>query len=288
MSSTALLLILLSAFLHAGWNVLMKGVEERFFLMVSIHIFMVAALTPFLAVPAASHLLSNPDILIPLSGAAMFFALYHLFLAIGYGSGDMTIVYPITTMAPALVPLWGRLFLGERLSGAGVAGIALILFGVYSIGLRSFSLRRVLEPLRRFDPALWPALAAAFFYSLGSVADKAGIMKAEVMVYSYMLMVAMVLVEVPMAAGMAPGLGKFIVKRWKYVISASGILMASFLSYRFGLKVTDVSYAASVRQVNALFGVLLGLLVFREPFGRYRLAAASLITAGVIVIKIYG
>jgi drug/metabolite transporter (DMT)-like permease len=64
--------------------------------------------------------------------------------------------------------------------------------------------------------------------------------------------------------------------------------MASFLSYRFGLKVTDVSYAASVRQVNALFGVLLGLIVFREPFGRYRLAAASLITAGVIVIKIYG
>jgi multidrug transporter EmrE-like cation transporter len=34
--------------------------------------------------------------------------------------------------------------------------------------------------------------------------------------------------------------------------------------------------------------VVLGLVFFREPFGRYRLAAAVLIVAGVVIIKSYG
>jgi drug/metabolite transporter (DMT)-like permease len=49
-----------------------------------------------------------------------------------------------------------------------------------------------------------------------------------------------------------------------------------------------VSYATSVRQVNALFGVALGILIFRERLGSLRLAAAAIMVAGVVVIKTMG
>lgn len=288
MPTKALFLILLSAFLHAGWNAMMKRIEDRFCLMVGIHVFMAILLAPFLAGRALRQLAAVPALVIPLSMAAVFFALYHLFLVRSYEMGDLSLVYPLTTMAPALIPLWGRFWLGERLTPAGFAGIALVLAGAYAVQFRELSWKGVIDPLRGKDRAVFMALAAAFFYSLGSAVDKAGIDQAEVLPYSYLLILTMVITEVPMAAGMGLKPGRFMAAHLKYLSGAAVVLMASFLTYRFGLKVTDVSYASSVRQVNALFGVVLGLVFFREPFGRYRLAAAVLIVAGVVIIKMYG
>jgi multidrug transporter EmrE-like cation transporter len=46
-----------------------------------------------------------------------------------------------------------------------------------------------------------------------------------------------------------------------------------------------VSYAVSVRQVSAAFGVLGGILLFRERFGRVRIVGATLIVAGVAMLR---
>jgi drug/metabolite transporter (DMT)-like permease len=47
-----------------------------------------------------------------------------------------------------------------------------------------------------------------------------------------------------------------------------------------------VSYATSVRQVSALAGVVGGILLFRERFGRIRLLGAALIVLGVACIRL--
>ncbi|MGB3096949.1 MAG: hypothetical protein WBB46_09510 [Candidatus Deferrimicrobiaceae bacterium] len=46
-----------------------------------------------------------------------------------------------------------------------------------------------------------------------------------------------------------------------------------------------MSSATSVRQVSAIAGVLGGILLFRERFGRIRLLGAGLIVLGVICIR---
>jgi drug/metabolite transporter (DMT)-like permease len=46
-----------------------------------------------------------------------------------------------------------------------------------------------------------------------------------------------------------------------------------------------VSYASSVRQVSAVAGVVGGILLFQERFGRIRILGAVLIAAGVVCIK---
>ena len=47
-----------------------------------------------------------------------------------------------------------------------------------------------------------------------------------------------------------------------------------------------MSYAVPVRQVSLLFGVLLGILLFGEPFGRIRFFAACLILCGVFLVRL--
>ena len=47
-----------------------------------------------------------------------------------------------------------------------------------------------------------------------------------------------------------------------------------------------VSYATSVRQVSAIAGVVGGILLFQERFGRIRLFGAALIVLGIACIKL--
>ena len=61
-------------------------------------------------------------------------------------------------------------------------------------------------------------------------------------------------------------------------------MLASFLSFRFGLQMSPVSYAVPVRQVSLLIGVLIGLLFLGEPFGRIRLLSSGLILLGVAFV----
>ena len=288
MTSSALFLVISSAFFHAIWNAVVKHVNGRFNLLALAHVMMAVGLTPFLGRTALEQVNSTPAVLVPLAGAAFFFALYHLGVAGGYRSGDLSVIYPLTTMAPALVPLWGAIFLGERLAAAGFAGIGLIIFGAYVIQFKSATWSAMADPFRRLDRPVAFALGAAFFYSLGAVFDKAGISYTDPLTWSYLLIVCMALLESVFAVGLRMGYWSFAREHWKSAVGMALILLASILTYRYGLKVTEVSYATSVRQVNALFGVLLGIFIFRERLGGLRMAAAFIMVGGIVVIKMFG
>lgn len=132
------------------------------------------------------------------------------------------------------------------------------------------------------------ALGAAFFYSVGAVFDKAGISYTDALTWSYMLILCMAALESLFALGMRMDYWNFTKDHWKSATGMALILLASILTYRYGLKVTEVSYATSVRQVNALFGVLLGIFIFRERLGGLRMAAAGIMVGGIVIIKIFG
>ena len=70
------------------------------------------------------------------------------------------------------------------------------------------------------------------------------------------------------------------------VLLGGTLLFFSNISYRFGLEVTDVSYAAGVRQCATLFAVLMGVFLLKEPYGLFRFIAGLIIAAGIVLIKI--
>ena len=288
MESTALFLIVTSALFHSLWNVAVKKVEERFCLLALAHVVMAAVLTPFLGADALTAIRATPQLILPLCGASIFFILYHLGVTGGYRTGDLSIVYPVTTMAPAIVPLWGFIFLGERLSPAGFAGVGLVVVGAYIIQFRSFSFSALADPFVKFDRSMAFALGAALAYSVGAVFDKAGITHTSAPTWSYLLIVSMAVLEISLAAILGMGPLSYTRRSWRNSLWMALIMLASILTYRYGLKVTEVSYAMSVRQVNALFGVLFGIFLFRERLGGLRLMAALVIVSGVVIIKTFG
>ena len=43
---------------------------------------------------------------------------------------------------------------------------------------------------------------------------------------------------------------------------------------------------AALRETSVIFGAIIGTLVFREPFGRTRVAATLLVVAGIVLLNV--
>jgi drug/metabolite transporter (DMT)-like permease len=43
---------------------------------------------------------------------------------------------------------------------------------------------------------------------------------------------------------------------------------------------------AALRETSVIFGAIIGTLIFREPFGRSRVAATVLVVAGILMLNI--
>jgi len=289
MPTSALLLILLSAAMHAGWNLILKTTRNKLAFNVFMHasaiaIFSVYWLLRYGAIPPPA----GPVLPLALAGG-FFFAIYHACLTASYERVDVSLAYPLTTTGPLYIPLWATIFLDERLSLLGMTGILVVFLGAYIIQMREISWEGLSLPLRNIRlPGVLLAISAGVFYSVGAIVDKRGVTVADVFVYTYYLDIALFLFLLGNAL-LTNSRDRFLEEirtHWPRGVAAGFILFLSFTTYRVGLQAAKVSYATSVRQVSAIAGVVGGILLFRERFGRIRLIGASLIAMGVVCIKL--
>jgi len=288
-SSLAFTLIVISAVMHALWNLLVKRSRHK---TVFIWWMFVASGSLFtLTIPFLPERFRWPDpmtLLLVTAGAACF-VLYHLLNGRAYRGGDLSVVYPLSQTSMVYVPIWGMSLLGERLTMPGLAGILLVILGAFSVQMERLSLDEFLRPFRNLGSStVRSALAAGFIYSLGSIAEKVGVRDYSPLYFTYFLVLTMLgLMSVNL---LRPCYRPLIVaelrEHWPLILVSGPVMMASFLTFRYGLNLSPMSYAVPVRQVSILVGVLIGILFLGESCGRIRLGAALVILAGAIMIRL--
>lgn len=274
--------------MHALWNFLVKRSRHK---TVFIWWMFVASSSLFtvtlLFIPEHLRWPDKGVLLFAGAGAACF-VLYHLLNGRAYRSGDLSVIYPLSQTSMVYVPIWGMLLLNERLSLIGIGGIILVIAGTYSVQLQRFSFSDMLRPFKNLEsPSVRAALAAGFIYSLGSVAEKTGVRHYSPLYFTYFLVLMMLgLMSLNLLRPKyRPHVVAELREHWPLIVASGPVMMASFLTFRYGLNLAPMSYAVPVRQVSILVGVLIGILFLGESFGRIRLLAASLIIFGAILIK---
>jgi drug/metabolite transporter (DMT)-like permease len=289
MPDKALLFILLSSVMHAGWNLILKTSRRKLAFNVFMHGSAIAIFSAWWIARHGEIPLPRGPVLLFTLGGGFFFSLYHMCLTAAYERIDVSLAYPLTTTGPLYIPLWAYLFLGERLSALGLAGIFVVALGAYLLQMQEFSWVGLTFPLRNIRlPGVLLALSAGVFYSVGAIVDKQGVTVVDVFLYTYYLDVVLflfLLANVLLTTSRVHFLEE-VRRHWARGMLAGGVLFASFLLYRIGLQMSKVSYATSARQASAIVGVVGGILLFRERFGRIRLFGAALIALGVICIKL--
>lgn len=288
MTALSFTLIILSAVMHALWNTLVKRSRHK---TVFIWWMFIASGGLFsLALPLLPEQFRWPGtetILMIVTGAVCF-VLYHLFNGRAYQEGDLSIVYPLSQTSMIYVPVWGITLLGEKLSLQGICGILLVILGTYSVQLQHLSLTELLRPFRDLrSRSVRFALMAGFIYSIGSIAEKTGVRYYSPLLFTYFLVLTMLLL---MTINLSRPKYRCLIKEelcehWGLILCSGPVMMASFLTFRYGLSMAPVSYAVPVRQVSIMVGVLIGILFLGESFGRIRLISALFILAGAALIR---
>ncbi|MCJ8338812.1 MAG: EamA family transporter [Pseudomonadales bacterium] len=294
MSWQPMLLIVISAFMHALWN----SIGKRSATGVSFYVWALAAGTlmfcPLLIINW-QQVIKLPEAfwwLLLVSG--IFQCLYLTGLAKAYQSAELSLIYPLARALPVLiVPVFILLIYGESsLSGKHIIAIAMIATGALVLPLSKW---RDLNLRVYFTPAVAWALLAAAATAGYSLTDSAALkIMRDSNLSAFEAGSSFVILQAgSVALCMLPVLKFGFREAFQWPDNIAAILTAGFFSvstYLFVLigmsMVEEVSYVVALRQLSIPIGIALGVLWLREKVSLPRMQGVCIMLAGLLLVSI--
>jgi uncharacterized membrane protein len=292
MNARELAMVLLSALLHAGWNVVAKRSERPaafLYLLTAVTALAAVALAPLMALSAF-----HGELLLMLLLSCALHGVSFIVLARAYEIGDLSLVYPIARSTPAVVPLLAIPLLGEHVSALGAVGIGLTLLGMWLVQTGGAVRWRAL----RQPAALW-AYAMLLLTAAFSIVDKRAMAllshapwQAPVpraLAYYLLQTAGAALVCAPYALRSvgARELGGVLRRGTGMVVLAALATLASYVLILETLRTAQISYVVAVRQSSVLFAVAFAVWALSEKPSLVRLTGTLGTVAGVALIALY-
>jgi drug/metabolite transporter (DMT)-like permease len=275
--TTALVLILVSAIVHAVVNVLTKRAEDKYAMRLLIGVFSAVLVTPALFFVALPHGIA----VWLLIGTAFVHALYELLLVKSYESAAFSAVYPVARGTGPLFTALGAIFLlREHAPLIELFGIVLVCGGVITIGL---SHRATAGALTGLAYALGTGLTIGIY----TLIDASGV-RAVPEPFTYVLWFfvahgASVLLTAPGIRGRAVIIEAR--RQWKLGAGVAALSIVTYgsamLAYRFGA----TAQLAALRETSVLFGTALAMTFLGEHMTLRRWVAAGVIASGAIMLQ---
>ncbi|MGV9773431.1 EamA family transporter [Streptosporangium sp. NPDC003464] len=270
--------VLFAGLLHATWNALAKAVPDRhaaFGVMGITQSLICLPLLPFVAPPASG---SWPYGIVSIAMQLV----YMLLLIRSYELGDFGQVYPIARGSAPLLVAVAVTFLGERLTILQVCGLATTCGGLAALALAGAGPQRM--PSRQAVTAAVLTGAAIATYT---VVDGIGVRESGTALgYTvWMFAVEGVLAFALMAAVRGRAIVSASRDRWRVSAGGGAISMLSYGLVLWAQTGSALAEVAALRETGILWGALIGAMFFAERLGPRRIAAAGIVTVGVILLS---
>ncbi len=298
MTFTAALLVILSAFMHAGWNMFSKRQSPTagFFLLASWGtvfcfapvFFLTMGILPMLSAAIWGMLLI----------AGFFQAVYYLGLAEAYTRGALSIAYPLARAFPLfiLVTLAYLTGQGRDFSTAGLAGLSTIVGGAIILPMNTFRDFRLANYL---NASCAFAAVAAFGTAGYSFVDDIAMNTIKSLADASPGWARAILYLVLESASTALWLHFFLLffkpsraafKKEYKVLLKPAVQAGLAIGATYGLvllamtEAVNVSYIVGLRQLSIPIGALLGILVLKEKGSLPRYLGAAMLFLGLVLV----
>ena len=280
----AILFLLLSASLHALWNLLLKRSQEKYIAMgwqviiSGIFAFFLLFFTGF--PPRSMWLLA----LISMALEAVYFIL----LSNAYSDHDFSLVYPIARgTAPAFLMLWSVMFLHEKLTLGGILGVGMIVCGMVVIGATSLIQSR---GSRLQLKGVIVALTVALIISLYTLIDGVAVKNGPPLPYALTMFMFVPILTTTYNIRRF-GWNQF-AAAWKGpripLILAAILGVVAYLLALLAYSFAPLSYSGAIREVSVVIGAFLGWRFLEEQMGTTRVFGAVVIFVGILIIALLG
>jgi drug/metabolite transporter (DMT)-like permease len=291
-------LILVSACLHAGWNLLSKNAypTAAFYLMANA--FGCLLLCPVLPLYHSALPVLPVDVWIFLFSAGFFQAVYCTSLASAYRAGDLSIAYPLVRSSPVIVVTIAMFLLGrgDQISGLSIAGITLIVAGGFLLPMRHIDDIRLKNYLNKSSTAALIAACATAGYSI--IDDQAlRLLQASEGLPGTIQTTLLYALLGGLSSVLWLGFFTLVNQRerarlrtaLKEQLRVSALVGAGmYVTYPLVLIsmafVANVSYVVAFRQISLPIGVVFGVWIFKEPGYALKFIGITIIFLGLVLV----
>ena len=289
MNALPLGLMLLSASFHATWNLLLKRSDnqEAFVLGIVVSgsvMFVPLGIVLFWLYPA------DPSGYLFALVSTGFQSFYFVMLSRAYSKGDLSLIYPVARgIGPMLVPVLAVPILGETVAWPAIVGIALIVGGIYVVSWWGRFRQIIAKPSRLLrERSVGFAVLAGMAIAGYSLVDKRGVEYVQPFPLHVHADCWGRYSPGPVRSPQArPGLCGTEWRTNTRAVLAAGLLV--FVAYGLALpafSLAQVSYMAPARESGIVIGVLLGVFVLKESFGKGRILGSGFIVGGLALIAL--
>jgi drug/metabolite transporter (DMT)-like permease len=276
-----LVLVLLAAVAHAGWNALVKASGERG------AIFSVLLLTggAFGLVGVVVLPLPAPEAWFYLLLSAVVHYGYYGFLLLAYRYGDLSHVYPLARgSAPLMVAGGAWVMAGEQLGAMGIAGLALASGGIMSLAFENGL------PRDHAAKAVFFAIGTGTLIAAYTVVDGLGVRasQAPISYIAWLNVLEAIPISLWLLARRPASFTGLSGRSWRRGIFGGVLAMAAYGLVIYALSLGAMAHISALRETSVLFAALIGILILREKAGSQgrRIAAAGLVSAGIVTLQL--
>lgn len=279
-------LTLVTAILIAAADALSKKAAARqsaYLISFSRWIFAMPVLT-LMTMQAKSSVLISVEviiyivILIPLEILAMI--LYVKAIA----HHDLSITVPLLSLTPLFLLVTGYLFLGEMITPLGIAGVLVLLSGIYLMNLSTLR-EGLLTPFKSVltNHGSLLVIIVAIIYTVTSTLGKKVVLLTDSAFFSfwYILILSIGIMPVIYWNKESP---LHVFKNFKINFLIGTLVGLSAFSLFTAYNYAPVAYVIAIKRTSIIFSVLLGRLMFHEPAFGKRAFGAGLAFAGVVLM----
>ena len=199
--------------------------------------------------------------------------------------GELSKILPIQSLKPLMAMLFAWILLAETPSQPGIAGIAVIVLGIYVLHLKQ---RRLHNPLRPFieDRRSLYMLLGVISVSIMLTLDKIAMQESNAVFYSLVntligsavLYACALLAREPKVQLRKRRLGTF--------IQVGALQSVTSTAYLMALAIGPVAYVSAVRSSSVMMAAGLGIVYLKETLTRPKIAAFALIIFGSALLAV--
>lgn len=299
MTLTAVILILISAFTHVGWNLVCKREHpsSAFFLLVNT--FGTLCLVPALILFGSAIPTFPTSVWLLLIATGIFQTIYILGLANAYQRGDLSILYPIARSSPVIVIIIVTLFFdrADQVSAQCIWGIALVAVGMFILPMKHLSDFHIDNYL---NSSVLFALMAAFASAGYSIIDDEALRLLRdtpaLSIAGWQATMLYAFFE-GLITSLWLGIWVLFQKRGRILmleilktrapralLAGAGMAAAYTLVLISLAFVSNVSYVVTFRQISIPLGTVFGILLLKEPGYTPKYLGVAVIFTGLVLV----
>jgi drug/metabolite transporter (DMT)-like permease len=275
-----MLVVLLSAALHAGWNALVKSGADPVVDTVVVTVGVAAVGLAGIAVLPTPAAASWPFLI----ASILLHLAYYGLLVLAYRGGELSLMYPVMRgSAPAITAVMATVVLGERPSWGGWTGILLVSSGVLLLAADAPR-----SGARRIQPLLYALLNAGVIVAY-SLVDATGARRSgHALGYTtWMLTISCILFSALWLPGRRAGIVVELRRHFGKALLGGICTIGAYGLALWAMTRVAVAPVAALRETSIVFSALLAVFYLKEKISPLRYVSIGLVTLGAVAIKTF-